>query len=127
MRAVDGSVLVGLLMCDDVGQPVYGTDSDRIATIVAMLLEHDRLVLQDPDVVRAALDDFRRAPAVGFRGLPGRGDRPQAGAPPRRDIRSCDVSNGRRRRSMSLRRKRARPPRPRTSPCYDDFTLRRGG
>ena len=66
MRAVDGSVLVGLLMCDDVGQPVYGTDSDRIATIVAMLLEHDRLVLQDPDVVRAALDDFRREPAVGF-------------------------------------------------------------
>ncbi len=45
---------------------VHGMDPDRIATIVAMLLEHDRLVLQDPDVVRAALDDFRREPAVGF-------------------------------------------------------------
>ncbi len=66
MRGVDGSVLVGLLVRDDVGQAVYGMDSDRIATIIAMLLEHDRLVLQDPDVVRAALDDFRREPAVGF-------------------------------------------------------------
>ena len=66
MRAVDSGVLVRLLVRDDVGQAVYGMDSDRIATIVAMLLEHDRLVLQDPDVVRAAFDDFRRDPAVGF-------------------------------------------------------------
>ena len=93
MRAVDTSVLVRLLVRDDAGQveraevfvapgawvsllvlaetvwaltSVYGMDSDRIVTIIAMLLEHDRLVLQDPDVVRAALDDFRRDPAVGF-------------------------------------------------------------
>ena len=66
MRAVDSSALVGLLVRDDVGQAVYGMDSDCIATIIAMLLEHDRLVPQDPDVVRAALDDFRREPAVGF-------------------------------------------------------------
>ena len=90
MRGVDGSVLVGLLVRDDVGQAVYGMDSDRIATIGAMLLEHDRLVLQDPDVVRAALDDL--TPSL-----------------------------------HELAPQEARPPRPRISPCYDHFTLRRGG
>ena len=93
MRAVDTSVLVRLLVRDDAGQvesaeafaapgawvshlvlaetvgvltSVYGLSSDRIATAIAMLLEHDRLVLQDSDVVRAALDDFRGQPSVGF-------------------------------------------------------------
>lgn len=93
MRAVDTSVLVRLLVRDDAGQveraeafvasgawvshlvlvetvwvltSVYGMTSDRIATIVSMLLEHDCLVLQDSDVVRAALDEFQRRPAVGF-------------------------------------------------------------
>ena len=93
MRAVDSSILVRLLVRDDAGQvqraeafvtpgawvsplvlaetvwvlaSVYSMSSDRIATTLAMLLEHDRLVLQDADVVRTALNDFQSRPAVGF-------------------------------------------------------------
>ena len=93
MRAVDSSILVRLLVRDDAGQvqraeafvapgawvshlvlaetvrvlaSVYSMSCDRIATTLAMLLEHDRLVLQDADVVRTALSDFQSRPAVGF-------------------------------------------------------------
>lgn len=93
MRAVDTSVLVRLLVRDDAAQveraetfvapgawlshlvlvetvwvlaTVYAMDAGRIATTVEMLLEHDRLVLQDADVVQAALENFRRGRAVGF-------------------------------------------------------------
>ncbi len=93
MRAVDSSVLVRLLVRDDAGQvqraetfvaagawvshlvlaetvrvlaSVYGMNSDGISTTLAMLLEHDRLVLQDADVVRTALGDFQSRPSVGF-------------------------------------------------------------
>jgi len=86
MRAIDTSVLVRLIARDDKSQveaaetfvesgawvshivlaetvwvlgSVYGLDAARIAQTVAMLLEHDRLVLQDGDVVRAALQMFR--------------------------------------------------------------------
>jgi predicted nucleic acid-binding protein len=31
-----------------------------------MLLSHETLSIQDPDVVRAALEDFRRKPALVF-------------------------------------------------------------
>lgn len=93
MRAVDTSVLVRLLVRDDAAQveraetfvapgawlshlvlvetvwvlaTVYAMDAGQIATTVEMLLEHDRLVLQDADVVQAALENFRRRRAVGF-------------------------------------------------------------
>ena len=104
MRAVDTSVLVRLLVRDDHDQveraetfvapgawishlvlaetvwvlaSVYDLTADRIATAVHMLLEHDRLVLQDGNVVEAALDAFRRRPTAGFGRLPYRRDRPQ--------------------------------------------------
>ena len=93
MRAVDTSVLVRLLVRDDPDQvevaesfaasgawishvvlvetawvlaSVYDLNADRIATAVDMLLDHDRLVLQDGDVVKAALASFRGRPAAGF-------------------------------------------------------------
>ena len=93
MRAVDTSVLVRLIARDDASQvdaaeafvesgawvshivlaetvwvlgSVYGLDAARIAHAVAMLLEHDRLALQDGDVVRAALGMFRDQSKVGF-------------------------------------------------------------
>ena len=93
MRAVDTSVLVRLLVRDDPGQvetaeafvasgawishlvlaetvwvlaSVYGLGADRIATAVGMLLDHDRLVLQDGDVVEGALGSFRGRPTAGF-------------------------------------------------------------
>lgn len=93
MRAVDTSVLVRLLVRDDADQVeraeafieagawvshlvlaeavwvlafAYGMDRGRIGTLVEMLLAHDRLVIQDPDVVRAALDEFRGRRSIGF-------------------------------------------------------------
>lgn len=93
MRAVDTNVLVRLLTRDDpkqvaaaeafvakgawvshvvlaetlwVLESVYELDARRRATAVEMLLHHTSLTLQDPDVVEAALADFRRKPAVGF-------------------------------------------------------------
>ena len=93
MRAVDTSVLVRLLVRDDVDQveaaeafvasgawishlvlaetvwvltSVYGLDAERIATAIGMLLDHDRLVLQDGNAVKAALGSFRERPAAGF-------------------------------------------------------------
>jgi predicted nucleic-acid-binding protein len=93
MRAVDTNVLVRLLARDDAAQAaaadrfvaegawvshlvlgettcvltaVYRMDAARVARAVAMLLAHERLVLDRPDVVGDALDDFRAHPAVGF-------------------------------------------------------------
>ena len=93
MRAVDTNVLVRLLTRDDAKQAaraddfvssgawishlvlaettwvlsaVYELGARAIATAVEMLLAHDSLSIQDPDVVRAALEHFRRKPALGF-------------------------------------------------------------
>ncbi|MDE0062837.1 MAG: type II toxin-antitoxin system VapC family toxin [Gammaproteobacteria bacterium] len=93
MRAVDTNVLVRLIVRDDPEQvesseafvtpgawvshlvlaetvwvlkSVYGLDSAGIATAVEMLVEHDRLVLQDGDVVQNALAAFRQQSSVGF-------------------------------------------------------------
>lgn len=93
MRAVDTNVLVRLIVRDDPAQvesseafvtpgawvshlvlaetvwvlkSVYGLDSTGIATAVEMLVEHDRLVLQDGDVVLSALAAFRQQEGVGF-------------------------------------------------------------
>jgi len=93
MVAVDTNVLVRLITRDDTSQAeaaerflsnggwishlvlaealwvldsVYELDSTRIALAVEMLLNHSELVLQDPDVISAALVQFRQKPALGF-------------------------------------------------------------
>jgi predicted nucleic-acid-binding protein len=93
MRAVDTNVLVRLITRDDPKQAavaeafvakgawvsllalaeatwvlsaVYQLRAPEIATAVEMLLVHRDLTLQEPDVVSAALDNFRKKPALGF-------------------------------------------------------------
>jgi len=93
MRAVDTNVLVRLLTRDDAVQTekaerfvasgawvstlalaeatwvldaVYERQPAQIAGAVEMLLDHAQLSLQDPDIVAAALDQFRRRPSLGF-------------------------------------------------------------
>ena len=93
MRAVDTNVLVRLMTRDDPRQvvvadrwvekgawvsvlalaeatwvlaAVYERTPAQIATAVEMLLNHRELMLQDPDVVAAALTAFRTKPALGF-------------------------------------------------------------
>jgi predicted nucleic-acid-binding protein len=93
MRAVDTNVLVRLLTRDDAKQvaaaesfvargawvshlalaeatwvldAVYERGPAAIATGVEMLLNHQHLSLQDSDVVAAAVEQFRRRPALGF-------------------------------------------------------------
>ena len=93
MRAVDTNVLVRLIARDDSGQAeraeafvaqgawvsqlvlaetvwvlesVYGLGRERVATVVGMLLEHDRLALQDEDVIRGAHAAFERTRSAGF-------------------------------------------------------------
>ena len=93
MRAVDTNVLVHLVVRDDPEQvdraeafvapgawvpllvlaeavwvldSVYGLNRKRIGTVVGMLMEHDRLTLQDEDVVRRAHSMFERGRSTGF-------------------------------------------------------------
>jgi predicted nucleic-acid-binding protein len=93
MLAVDTNVLVRLLVRDDTDQvsaaeayvsrgawvshlvlaetfwvldSVYDLTRAQIATAIEMLLNHRELSLQDADVVTAALDHYRRRPAVDF-------------------------------------------------------------
>ncbi len=93
MLAVDTNVLVRLLVRDDADQvsaaeayvsrgawvshlvlaetfwvldSVYDLTRAQIATAIEMLLNHRELSLQDADVVTAALDHYRRRPAVDF-------------------------------------------------------------
>lgn len=93
MRAVDTNLLVRLIVRDDPAQAaaadefvsrgawvsalvlaetvwvldsVFDLDRGRIAHAISMLLNHLHLTLQDPDVVAAALDHYRRKPAVEF-------------------------------------------------------------
>ena len=93
MRAVDTNVLVRLLTRDDAKQvavaeafivngawvshlvlaetmwvlaSVYDLSPAAIATAIEMLLSHKELVLQDADVVAAALVHFRKRPRLGF-------------------------------------------------------------
>lgn len=93
MRAVDTNVLVRLLTRDDPAQAakaeafvengawvsqlvlaetlwvldsVYGLNAKAIATAVEMLLGHRQLLLQDAEVIEAALVHFRARPALGF-------------------------------------------------------------
>ena len=93
MRAVDTNVVVRLLARDDLKQAaaadafvadgawvshvvlvetawvlssVYEREPASIAAAVRMLLEHESVVVQDPDVVDAALQHFSKRPALGF-------------------------------------------------------------
>lgn len=93
MRAVDTNVLVRLLVRDDPGQvraaeeyvapgawishvvlvetmwvldAVFDRSPDQIATVVEMLLDHRELVIEDADVVSAALARFRERRSPGF-------------------------------------------------------------
>ena len=45
---------------------VYDLGSREIATAVEMLLDHDRLTIQDADVVSAAVAQLRKKPSLGF-------------------------------------------------------------
>ena len=93
MRAVDTNLLVRLITRDDAKQlkvadafvengawvsvlalaettwvlaAVYERSSTEIASAIEMLLNHRTLTLQDPDVVAAALNAFRKHPSLGF-------------------------------------------------------------
>ena len=93
MRAVDTNVLVRLIARDDpkqvksaqefiskgvwvshlvlaetswVHQSVFEFSSEKIALAIEMLLNHAQVTIQDADVVEAALEHFRRRPAVRF-------------------------------------------------------------
>lgn len=93
MRAVDTNVLVRLIVRDDTDQvraaeqftasgawvshlvlaettwvldAVYDRSAEQIATAVDMFLNHKDLTVQDPDVVAAAIENFRKRPALGF-------------------------------------------------------------
>ena len=93
MRAVDTNVLVRLIARDAAAQvaaaeafvapgawvsqialvealwvlgSVYEMTSRQIAEAVDMLLNHRDLTLQDSDAVGAALNQFRKRPAIGF-------------------------------------------------------------
>ena len=93
MLAVDTNVLVRLLARDDAKQAtaadvaiakgawvsqlvlaeavcvldaVYGRAARQLMAALDLLLAHETLVLQDADVVAAALAQFRAKPALGF-------------------------------------------------------------
>ena len=93
MRAVDTNVLVRLILRDDEQQftnavafvergawvshvvlaeatwvlrSAYRLEDAAIASAIDMLLNQENLTLQDADVVEAALDQYRRKPALRF-------------------------------------------------------------
>ncbi len=93
MRAIDTNVLVRLVTRDDPKQAeradqfvasgawvshlvlaeatwalssVYRLEAGAIAMAIEMLLSHEALSITEPDVVRAALEHFRKKPALGF-------------------------------------------------------------
>ena len=93
MRAVDTNVLVRLITRDDSRQvvaaesfiakgawvsvlalaettwvlaTVYELSSKDLVRAIEMLLSHRDLVLQEPETVAAALDQFRAKPTLGF-------------------------------------------------------------
>jgi predicted nucleic-acid-binding protein len=45
---------------------VYELRPQQIAKAIEMLLNHEHLTVEDADVVAAAVDNFRKHPAIGF-------------------------------------------------------------
>lgn len=93
MRAIDTNVVVRLLARDDASQyeaakafvasgarvslialvesvwvlqSYYRRSAEEIGDAIAALLQNESLVLDDTNVVAAALESFRKAPSVGF-------------------------------------------------------------
>lgn len=93
MRAIDTNVLVLMMIRDDAKQlaaaeefvrpgawvshlvlmealwvlgSAYGVGPARIMESVGLLLDNPGIVVQDADVVRTALENFRKRPALGF-------------------------------------------------------------
>ncbi len=93
MRAIDTNVLVRLMTRDDSTQvaaaegfvqpgawvshlvlmesawvldTVYDVKPDQLAAGVETLLDHEMIVVQDPEVVRAAVRHYRKYPGLGF-------------------------------------------------------------
>jgi len=93
MRAIDTNLLVRLIVRDDAAQvaaseefiasgawvshlvlaetlwvldAVHELTPAQLAVAVEMLLNHEHLAIQDPDVVARALANFRGRPALGF-------------------------------------------------------------
>jgi predicted nucleic-acid-binding protein len=93
MRAVDTNVIVRIVARDDEKQAVladafiargawvpqlvlaeaawvlntvYGLSHAEVARTIEMLLNHQSLTLQEPDVVAAALVHYQRRPSLGF-------------------------------------------------------------
>jgi predicted nucleic-acid-binding protein len=93
MRAVDANVLVRLLARDDPSlvaaaeafvqsgawishlvlleavwalDTAYGVTPEQVANGVEMLLDHEQMVVQDADVVKAAVSQYRKHPRLGF-------------------------------------------------------------
>lgn len=93
MRAIDTNVLVRIIIRDDARQAaaadrfvergawvsilalaeaswvltsVYDRNPAELAVSIRMLLDHEHIVLQDPEVIEAALDSFRERPSLGF-------------------------------------------------------------
>jgi len=96
MRAIDTNVLVRLLTRDHPRQvkpaeqfvakgawvshlvvaettwvldSVYGRRREEITMAIAMLLDHEHIAVQEPDVVEAALEKFRKTRSVSFSDL----------------------------------------------------------
>ena len=93
MRAVDTNLLVRIIIRDNIGQAkaadafiaggawvsilalaevvwvlgtVHAMGPAQLATAVEILLDHKELTLQDSEAVAAALELFRKRPALGF-------------------------------------------------------------
>ena len=93
MAGVDTNVLIRLIVADNAGQTAsaeafveggawvplialaetigvlkasYGFSTTQLNGAIDMLLNHATLTLQDPDVVAAALEQYRLRPALGF-------------------------------------------------------------
>jgi predicted nucleic-acid-binding protein len=93
MRAIDTNVVIRLITRDDQNQTaaaeafiakgawvshlalaettwvlasVYDLSAMAIARVIEMLLNHKDIALQEPEVVSAALERFRKKPALGF-------------------------------------------------------------
>ena len=47
-------------------ESVYGLGRARVATVVGMLVEHDRLAFEDEDVIRGSHAAFERTRSAGF-------------------------------------------------------------